>query len=63
MTKASKISVIVSVYRGARSKVIEFSYQPSSMIIEADDKINSNTIEESKEEIEEELDDFENASR
>jgi hypothetical protein len=33
------------------------------MIIEADDKINSNTIEESKEEIDEELDDFENALR
>jgi hypothetical protein len=26
VTKATKISVIVSVYKGAKSKVIEFSY-------------------------------------
>ena len=33
------------------------------MIIEADEKINTTTVEESKEEAEEDLDDFEKALR
>ena len=54
----TKILVIVSVYKGASSKVIEFGYQPSSMIIEVDEKLSMSKIEESKEEAEQDLDDF-----
>jgi hypothetical protein len=42
----TKITVVVSVYKGAQSKVIEFGYYASKEIIDADVQREVNLIEE-----------------
>jgi len=49
----TEVLVVVSVYKGAHSKVIEFGDQPSSMIIEVDEKLSMSKIEETKEDVDE----------
>ena len=56
-TSSEIIQIYASVYKGAVSKVIEFSYQPSQMIIEQEVRRDLQVIEEeSKEEHKEEED-------
>jgi len=54
----TEVLVVVSVYKGAQSKVIEFGDKPSSMIIEVDEKLSMSKIEETKEEAKEDVDEF-----
>lgn len=59
----NQVAVIVSVYKGAQSKVIEFGYQASKEIIDADVQREQLVEEEGKEKPKEEADDFVIVSR